>query len=148
MMNNINYKVIFKGLNERNNLDLILTFRKINSIKKITVPHYVVSELKNIQKKNSIIHIFENIDNVFAIGSDTQALNYLDYYVVLYTLKKGRKKEGFLIAGEKKEGDLDILGIWPFNIYESEFSKEEILDIFNQLINNPDNYNNICLITS
>lgn len=147
-MNNINYKVIFKGLNDNDKFDLVLTFKKITSKKKNTIPYSILSNLKNTSEKNSIVVVFQNIEDVLAIGNDSLTLNYVNYYVVLFTSKLNGEKEGFLIGNEKKKDDLEILGMWPFNSIKDEISKDQILELFNQMINNTTKYDHICLITS
>jgi len=148
-MNKINYKVIFRGWNDDNNFDLTLTFREIKSEKKyITISPKMLSDLKIISDKNPKIVLFQNIDDVFITGNNSMKLNYINYYVILFKSKIQGKKEAILIGSRKKENDLEILGIWPFNSKKEEITKARILELFNRILTNPDFYENICIITS
>ncbi|MFX1275139.1 MAG: hypothetical protein ACFFBP_09890 [Promethearchaeota archaeon] len=147
-MKNINYKVFFKGWNKEEPLDLVLTFKKINFKKKVKIPFRIISDLKNLSDKNPIIVVFQNIEDVLTIGDYPNTNDYINYYVILYSSKLDGKKEGLLIGSEKKESDLVILGLWPFNSFKDDFSKEQILEIFNCLINMTNNYESISLISS
>ncbi|TFG13050.1 MAG: hypothetical protein EU535_05525 [Promethearchaeota archaeon] len=133
------FKVIFKGTkNDNDKLNLI--FKGITS-KKIVFPASIILELKEISKENQNVISFQNISDVLKVEKDTSLPPYNYYYIILCTLKDGTKK-GFLIANEKKSGDI-LIGTWPFN---QEFSNEEIIETNNNLIKNLENYKEICII--
>jgi len=146
-MNSINFKIIFKGSKDVENENLTLTFKKVNSTKNVSVPAAVISEIKNLSEKSENIIVFQNIEEVIEIGSDSSRELYNYYYILIYTYKSAVKKEGFLIGNRKKKGDV-IIGVWPFNKQVEEFSAEEIHETFNNLIKKPHEYSNISLILS
>ena len=134
------FKVIFKGTkNDEDKLNLI--FKGIIS-NKILFPATIILQLKEISKENQNVISFQNISDVLKVEKDTSLPPYNYYYVILYIHKDGTKK-GFLIANEKKSGDI-LIGTWPFNL---EFSKEEIVETINDLIKNIENYKEICIIS-
>ena len=146
-MNSINFKVIFNGSKEVKNEDLSLTFKKISSTNTIGVSSSIISDLKDLSEKSKDVVVFQNIEEVIEIGNASSRDLYNYYYVLIYTCKSDAKKEGFLIGNVKKKGDV-IIGVWPFNKPIVESSSGEFLESFNNLIKNPHEYSNICLILS
>lgn len=147
-MNNINYKVMFQGWNDED-AELALTFRDINSGKKeITVPLKILSDFRILSDKNPEILVFQNIDDVLITGNDSIVLDYVNYYVVLFKSKVKGKKEAILIGSGKNKNYLEILGTWPFNIEKIVITKAHVLELFDGILNNPKDYEHICLITS
>lgn len=90
---------------------------------------------------------FQNIEEVLRIGEATLSYVYNYYIVVLYSIKPDQKKEGFLIGNVKKHGDI-LIGVWPFNENISSLASELILKKFDDLIRNPQDFDNICIIYS
>ena len=134
------FKVIFKGTkNDEDKLNLIFKGMISN---KILFPATIILQLKEISQENQNVISFQNISDVLKVEKDTSLPPYNYYYVILYIHKDGTKK-GFLIANEKKSGDI-LIGTWPFNL---EFSKEEIVETINDLIKNIENYKEICIIS-
>ncbi|TFG21827.1 MAG: hypothetical protein EU532_14880 [Promethearchaeota archaeon] len=133
------FKVIFKGTKETDQDNLNLIFKNLIS-EKISFPANIILELKEISKVNKNVISFQNISEVLEVGKElTSLFNY--YYIVLLTHKKGNKR-GFLIANERKKGDI-LIGTWPF---DDELSNREIIEIINGLIKNIDYYIDICII--
>ena len=58
------------------------------------------------------------------------------------------KKEAILIGSGKNKNYLEILGTWPFNIEKIVITKAHVLELFDGILNNPKDYEHICLITS
>ena len=46
----------------------------------------------------------------------------------------------------KNLGDI-IIGIWPFNTHINNLTREKVLNSFKDIIENPDKFNSICLIS-
>ncbi|MFX1411257.1 MAG: hypothetical protein ACFFA6_12985 [Promethearchaeota archaeon] len=139
------YKVIFKGFQEYENKRLILSFRDINSDKPINVPTQFILKLKKLSENSQNIIYFQNIKEVIIIGNKKPNFSYNYYFILLYTVKLDGLKVGYLIGNVKKMGDI-VVGVWPLNIETNELSTEKILENFHDLINNPHEYTNICLI--
>ncbi|MFW9828258.1 MAG: hypothetical protein ACFFEY_11750 [Candidatus Thorarchaeota archaeon] len=145
-MKSIIYKVVFNAYEQFENKNLTLSFRNLNFITPLAIPSKNINKLKNISEKSKKFISFQNIEEVFIIGNPTSNYSYNNFLVVLYTLKNNGLKGGFLIGNVKTLGDL-IIGIWPFNIKVKELALKKVLDDFNNLIENPDKYSNICLIS-
>ena len=139
------YKVIFKGFQEYENKRLILSFRDINSDKPINVPTQFILKLKKLSENSQNIIYFQNIKEVIIIGNKKPNFSYNYYFILLYTVKLDGLKVGYLVGNVKKMGDI-VVGVWPLNIETNELSTEKILENFHDLINNPHEYTNICLI--
>ena len=146
-MNSHNYKVIFRGVQDIAKEELTLTFKKIPLSNKIELTNKFITELKNLSLKNQDIIIFQNIEEVIEIGSSSSQEKYDNYYVLVYTYKINKKKEGLLIGSSKKKGTF-VIGTWPFNKLVGETSVEKFLLIFNNLIKNTHEYSDISLILS
>ncbi|MHA1149997.1 MAG: hypothetical protein ACTSR8_17305 [Promethearchaeota archaeon] len=144
-MNSIHYKVIFKGKSEDIKKKPNLTFNNIRFKLPLRVPSHIILELKKLSDINRGIINFQNIEEVIKIGSSSIDMGYNYYFVLLYTKKNGDKKEGLLIGNIKNKGDI-IIGIWPFNTNIEELTPEKIQDDINNLVKNPHEYDNICLI--
>ena len=145
-MNSVIYKVVFRSYQQFENKNLTLSFKHIDSEKPISIPAKFILELKKISEKNNHIINFQNIEEVLIIGNPTIDHTYNYYIVILYTHKSNGKKIGFLIGNVKNLGDI-IIGVWPFNRDLKDLSEEIILESYNEMMQNPDNYNTICLIT-
>jgi hypothetical protein len=145
-MNSIIYKVVFNAYEQFENKNLTLSFRNLNFNTPIAISSKNINKLKNISEKSKKFIIFQNIEDVFIIGNPSNDYSYNYFLVVLYTLKNNGLRGGFLIGNVKTLGDL-IIGIWPFNIKIKDVALKKVLDDFNSLIENPDIYSNICLIS-
>jgi hypothetical protein len=149
-MSAIFYKVIFKGIKGDKNESHSLTFKSIISDKPINIPSQYFSSLKVLSQKHQNVINFQNIREVIKSGekSGDVAINYnFNYYIViLYTSLSDGKKEGFLIGNVKKLGDV-LIGIWPFNQPNTQFTSEMILEKLDVLISS-ENFKNISVIYS
>jgi hypothetical protein len=136
-MSSIFYKVIFKASNENENNSFSLTFRNLITSKPIYIPSRYFSALKELSKENKDIINFQNIQEVIKIGED--GFNYIfNYYIVLlFTYIHDRKKQGFLIGNAKNLGDI-LIGIWPFNQKQLNFTSSNIVELFDDLIKKSD----------
>lgn len=146
-MSSINYKVIFKGELEESEKQFSLTFKHVDLNKPVHIPAQIILELKKLSKISQIVVFFQNIKEVVIIGKTAPLQNYNYYFVILFTNKSDGKKEGYLIGNVKKLGDI-LIGIWPFNkdLLE-ESSATKITEKMNDLIKNPHEFNEICLIS-
>lgn len=146
-MSSIIYKVIFEGIMDNENRKLRLTFKNILTDNHIKISPQIISELKKNQtsNKNETIRFFQNIEEVIILGKVSSLPSYKNYLIILSITKLNGKKEGFLLANLKKFGDI-VIGIWPFNSQFTLLSPEEIIEKLNNLINNPQDYDRICLI--
>ncbi|MHA2186555.1 MAG: hypothetical protein ACXAAI_16315, partial [Promethearchaeota archaeon] len=97
------------------------------------------------EAENEIIY-FTNIEEVIIVGNVDHNYTYNYYLVLLFTLKNNGERRGYLIGNVKSLGDL-IIGIWPFNLPSSQSNSENVLENFDDIINNPRNYTKICLIS-
>ncbi len=145
-MDSIIYKVIFKAIQYMENKNLTLNFKNLGFKKPIIVPSRFLQELKILSEKSENILIFQNIEEVITVGNINSNVNYNYYLIILFTLKSGKDKYGYLIGNVKNLGDITI-GIWPFNREVSELTPEIIIENYNNIINNPSDYSKICLIS-
>ena len=145
-MNSTIYKVIFKAHEQFEHKNLNLSFKSIEFKKPISIPAKFTLELKNLSEKSQHIITFQNIEEVITIGNPTVVRTYNYYLVILYTFKSNEKKMGYLIGNVKNSGDI-IMGVWPFNRDSKNLTEEMILESYNDIMQNPDNYSTICLIT-
>lgn len=144
-MSSIVYKVIFKGSKGNEKQFLTLTFKDISFHLLIKIPSHYFSSIKKISEKSESVINFQNIEEVILIGDNTSKYMFNYYLILLYSYKMNRKKHGFLIGNVKKVGDI-LIGIWPFTESIIDINAEEVFKKFDDLINNPQNYKNICLI--
>ncbi len=135
------YKVIFKGSNKIEKEKLSLTFKEISFNSTLKIPNNYLKELK--KKKNQQIITFQNIDAVLKFGSDSSIPNFNYYHVVLFLHKK--RRYGFLIGNLIQKGDI-IIGVWPFNRELTQDSLKNLINTYEDLIDNPQNYQEICII--
>lgn len=145
-MNSLIYKVIFKAIEEVENKNLSLSFKNIPFKKPISIPPKYIIKLKKLSEEKPNIIYFQNIDEVLTIGDEKLKFNYNYYLVILYTAKINGERKGYLIGNVKKYGDV-IIGVWPFNTQNTSLSAEKIFEKYSDIIENPNNYDNICLIT-
>jgi len=145
-MDSIIYKVIFRAHEKFEHKNLTLSFRSLEFKKPISIPAKFTLELKKLSETNQHIISFQNIEEVLIIGNPTIDLTYNYYLVILYTYKSNNKKIGYLIGNVKNLGDI-IIGVWPFNRDLKDLSEGIILESYNDMMQNPGNYNTICLIT-
>ena len=145
-MNSVIYKVIFRAHQQFENKNLTLSFKNLEFEKPVTIPAKFILELKKISEKNNHIINFQNIEEVLIIGNPIVDYPYNYYLIILYTVKSDAKKIGYLIGNVKNLGDI-IIGIWPFNIHLKDITDDKILNTFNEIIENPDKFSSICLIT-
>ncbi len=145
-MDSIIYKVIFTAHEQFEHKNLTLSFKNLEFKKPLSIPAKFILELKKLSETNQHIINFQNIEEVLIIGNPTVNHTYNYYLVILYTYKSNGRRVGYLIGNVKNLGDI-ILGIWPFNIDLKDLSEEEILETYNDIIQNPNNYNSICLIS-
>ncbi|MFX1443019.1 MAG: hypothetical protein ACFFHV_06355, partial [Promethearchaeota archaeon] len=123
------YKVIFKGIKEKDETKLHLIFKGFKSDKRINIPSHLILELKEISKSNQNVISYQNISEVIKVGKESSLLTYNYYFVILYKSKDGKRK-GFLIGNEKKSGDI-LMGTWPFT---EEFLSEKFFSTFSKLV--------------
>ena len=140
-MNKIIYKVVCIGGLKNKDKKMSLTFKKINFDDPLKIPLNFFTDLKKLSESNKNILIFKNIEEVLKLG-EKKLSNIINYYILLFQVKNN--KEGLLIGNTKKEGDI-VIGIWPFN-KKDEYSKNQILSVFNNLIEKHTEYDEICLI--
>ncbi|MFX1503572.1 MAG: hypothetical protein ACFFDH_21600 [Promethearchaeota archaeon] len=145
-MDSIIYKVIFRAQKKLENKNLTLSFKNLDFEKPISLPVKFILELKKLSEKNQQIINFQNIEEVLIIGNPTVDYSYNYYLVILYTIKSDGNKIGYLIGNVKKLGDV-IIGIWPFNTQLKDLTRKKVLEIYNDIIKNPNKYSNICLIS-
>ncbi|MFX1418624.1 MAG: hypothetical protein ACFE9N_06865, partial [Promethearchaeota archaeon] len=112
----------------------------------LSIPAKFIIELKKKSEKNKQVLNFQNIEEVLIIGNPTFKYSYNYYIVILFTIKSDGKKVGYLIGNVKNLGDI-IIGIWPFNISPRDITKEKVLETCNDIIENPNKYSSICLIS-
>jgi len=144
-MDSIIYKVIFKAIQHIENKNLTLNFKNLAFKKPLTIPAKFILKLKNLSEKSEKIIFFQNIEEVIIVGNIPN-VDYNYYLVILFTIKSGGEKQGYLIGNVKNLGDI-IIGVWPFNQQVSELTPEIILENYNDIIKNPGNYSKICLIS-
>ena len=135
------YKVIFKGSNKIEKEKLSLTFKELSSDSIIKLPADYLNKLKKINNQK-IIHI-KNIDAVLRFGIDSSLPNYTFYHVILFSFKE--RKQGILVGNLKKEGDV-LIGIWPFRPDLNQESEKDLINTYEDLVNNPKIFQEICII--
>lgn len=145
-MDSIIYKVIFGAHEQFEHKNLTLSFKSLDFKKPISIPARFTLELKKLSETNQNIISFQNIEEVLIIGTPTIQHNYNYYLVILYTHKSNREKIGYLIGNVKNFGDI-IVGVWPFNRDLKNLSEDVVLESYNDIMQNPGDYNTICLIT-
>jgi len=145
-MDSIIYKVIFKAIEELENKNLTLSFKNINFNNPITVPTRFIDALKRLSDQHNTIVSFQNIEEVITVGEVTSSYKYNYFLALLYILKTSGEKRGYLIGNVRNLGDI-IIGIWPFDQQDSQLTPETILENYSNIIKNPDNYSNVCLIS-
>ena len=101
-------------------------------------------ELKSLSEKNENVVYFQNIEEVIVVGNVKASFNF-NYYLVVLFISNG-EKQGYLIGNIKNLGDTTI-GVWPFNQQLSQMTPETIHKTYNNIINNPENFSKICLIS-
>jgi len=143
-MDSIIYKVIFKAIEQIENKNLSLSFKYLSAKNPITIPAKFILELKSLSEKNDHVVYFQNIEEVIVVGNVKANFNFNYYLVVLFIING--EKQGYLIGNIKNLGDITI-GIWPFNQQLSQMNPESIRKTYNNIINNPDNFSKICLIS-
>lgn len=145
-MDSFIYKVIFRAHEQFENKNLVLSFKNVDFEKPISIPAKFILDLKKLSEKNQHIINFQNIEEVLIIGNPPVDYIYNYYLVVLYTIKSDGKKTGYLIGNVKKLGDI-IIGVWPFNINLKDMMGERILKTYNDILENPNKFSSICLIS-
>lgn len=139
----MNYKVVFKG-SEGN--ELSLTFKSGDFNKPIKIPVNFLLELKKLSETSNNIIDLKNIEEVIEIGQSDSGSSYNYPLVILFTNKSSQVKEGYLVGNVKKLGDI-LIGVYPFNRNISDLTPELFFEKVNNLIKNPNEYSNICLIS-
>ena len=145
-MNSFIYKVIFRAHEKFENKNLTLSFINVDFEKPVSIPAKFILELKKISEKNNQVINFQNIEEVLIIGNPTFEYSFNYYLVILYTIKPDGRKVGYLIGNAKNLGDI-IIGVWPFNIYSKDITEEKVLETYHDIIENPNKYSSICLIS-
>ncbi len=145
-MDSIIYKVIFRAHEQLEHKNISLSFKSLEFKKPISIPAKFTLELKKLSETNQHIITFQNIEEVLIIGNPIVDHTYNYYLVILYTHKLNGKKIGYLIGNVRNLGDI-IIGIWPFNRDLKDLSEDILLETYNDMMQNPSNYNTICLIT-
>ncbi|MFX1389698.1 MAG: hypothetical protein ACFE9Z_06510 [Promethearchaeota archaeon] len=145
-MSSIIYKVIFKAIEQFENKNLTLSFRRLKLDRPIQIPRNCISKLKNISEQNNQIINFQNIEEVLVIGNPGNEYSYNYFLVLLYTEKNSGPRTGYLIGNTKSLGDI-IIGIWPFNLQINDLTLEKVLEDFSDVTDNPEKYSSICLIS-
>ena len=142
-MNPVIYKVIFKGNNDYDYKQLVLTFKGLNIDKPIKIPTNFILDLKKLSESASNILIFKNIYDVVKISQDATSMSFNYHYIIIFELKQTR--EGLLMANIKKEGDI-LIGKWPFREQQPDLSDVILRERLNHILSNYKEYANICLI--
>ncbi|MHA2008691.1 MAG: hypothetical protein ACXABO_11365 [Promethearchaeota archaeon] len=145
-MDSIIYKVVFKALEEIENINLTLSFKYLDIEKPITLPAHFLLELKKLSETNEKVIHFQNIEEVIIIGDQESKFIPNYYSIILFVIGTSGVKRGYLIANIKNIGDV-IIGIWPFNLNVSQHTSEEICKNASKVLKNPNNYHKICLVS-
>ncbi|NVM38097.1 MAG: hypothetical protein HWN81_21065 [Candidatus Lokiarchaeota archaeon] len=145
-MDSIIFKVIFRAQEQFENKNLTLSFKHLAVENPLSIRAKSILELKKLSETNQHIINFQNIEEVLIIGNPEDDIKYNYYLVILFSLKADGKKTGYLIGNIKKLGNV-IIGVWPFNIQFKDKTGKKILETYNDIIENPLNYSNICLIS-
>ena len=143
-MDSIIYKVIFKAIEQFENRNLTLSFKDLNLKNLIIIPANLILELRNLNTKNNNIVSFQNIEEVIVVGNVETKFRYNYYLVILFT--SNGENQGHLIGNVKDLGDI-LIGVWPFNHQLSNMTPEIIIENYNNIIQNSENFSNICLIS-
>jgi hypothetical protein len=144
-MNPVFYKVIFRAVEQFENRNLTLSFKNLEFKSPLSLPNNFREFRDKSEKINQVMN-FQNIEEVLIIGNPSVEYSYNYYLVILCTSKADGKKKGFLIGNVKNLGDI-IIGIWPFNMELQKATREIILNSFKEIIENPDKFSSICLIS-
>lgn len=144
-MNSVIYKVIFRALEQFENRNLTLSFKNLEFSTPISLPNKF-REFREISVNTDHVMSFQNIEEVLIIGNPSVEYSYNYFLVILYTFKADGKKNGFLIGNVKNLGDV-IIGIWPFNKELNNITEENVLNSLKDIIENPDKFSSICLIS-
>lgn len=143
----MNYKVIFKGAQEQDGEKISLTFKALEFENPLNIPSHLILEMKRASDRSDHILSFQNIQEVIKAGTKgSKGWSYNYYFVILYTDKSTQEKNAFFIGNVKRLGDI-LIGIWPFNKSTEKITSEQLLETLNNLIKNPHNYRDICLIS-
>jgi hypothetical protein len=137
------FKVLFKGKKDAIQEKYSLTFKSVKTGETLKIPAQISIELKRISKSTQNVISIQNISEVIKAGKDSSLLFYNYYLIILFTIKDGSKK-GFLIGNEKNQGDV-LIGTWPFN-EDIDLTSESVIELLKNLISNPQDYKEICLI--
>ena len=144
-MNPIIYKVIFRALEQFENKNLTLSFRNLEFNNPLTLPKQF-REFRETSEQYEHVMSFQNIEEVLVIGKPSVEYSFNYYLVILCTSKADGKKKGFLIGNVKNFGDI-IIGIWPFNIHVNNLTREKILYSINDVIEDPNKFSSISIIS-
>ncbi len=145
-MNSIIFKVIFRAQEQFENKNLTLSFKNLNFKNPLSISANSISKLKELNETNQHLIKFQNIEEVLIIGNPIVDYTFNYYLVILFSRKGDGEKKGYLIGNIKKLGDI-IIGVWPFNTQIDDITEQKILETYNNIIENPHNYVNICLIS-
>ncbi|MFX0006667.1 MAG: hypothetical protein ACFFA7_15720 [Promethearchaeota archaeon] len=144
-MNSVIYKVIFRALEQFENRNLTLSFKNLEFSTPISLPNKF-REFREMSVNTDHVMSFQNIEEVLIIGNPSVEYSYNYFLVILYTFKADGKENGFLIGNVKNLGDV-IIGVWPFNKELNNITKDNVLNSFKDIIENPDKFSSICLIS-
>lgn len=137
------YKVFFKGNQSLEDLELSLTFSKLNFNPNLSIPTNLLEILKKLGQNDKNIIVFENISEVIDTGDSRTGGIISNYKIILYKDKEDHK-EGLLIANTEENKE-SIIGMWPFNESDS-ITKSRMLDRVKSLEQKPNEYRKISLI--
>ncbi|MFW9824974.1 MAG: hypothetical protein ACFFE4_18680 [Candidatus Thorarchaeota archaeon] len=143
-MDSIIYKVIFKAFEQLENKNLTLSFKDLNLENPIPIPAKLIIQLKNLNTRDNNVIVFQNIEEVIVVGNVESKFSYNYYLLILFT--SNGEKQGHLIGNVKKLGDI-LIAIWPFNLDYSNITSEKIHEIYNNMIKNPEKFDNLCIIS-
>ncbi len=144
MSSNI-YKVFFKGIKDSYENKLSLTFKSGKYDKPISLPSNFFMELKKLSEISENLIIFKNIEEVIEVGNTNSIMSYKHFKVILFTSKYNNEKSGFLVGSHNKLGEI-LIGVYPFNREVDKISNGKFKEKFHDLINNSNDYIDICLI--
>jgi len=144
-MDSVFYKVIFKAIEDVENVNLMMSFKNLNLINPIAIPSEFINKLRDLSEElENVIH-FQNIEEVLIIGNFVPRYKHNYYLINLFENVNG-KKQGYLIGNVNKLGDI-IIGVWPFNRQLLEVTPDVIINSFKEMIESPNNYRKICIIS-
>ena len=144
-MNPVIYKVIFRALERFESRNLTLSFKNLEFSTPVSLPNKF-REFRDISVNSDHVMSFQNIEEVLIIGNPSVEYSYNYFLVILYTSKADGEKNGFLIGNVKNLGDV-IIGVWPFNKELNNITEENVLNSLKDVIENPDKFSSICLIS-